>query len=79
MSETIISNILWYLEHKDFLFAGTIARRIHEITGAKESVIERRLRELHEDEKLERQYVQVDGKGPHVVQYKMKTAIRGLF
>jgi DNA-binding Lrp family transcriptional regulator len=53
-----------------WLPAGQIARAIHEVSGGKESQIERRCRELCNSGVLEKRYNQVDGKGPHFVEYR---------
>jgi len=41
-----------------FCFGGKLARAIHELTGTKESVVEKRARELVESGLLEKQLVQ---------------------
>ena len=66
--------IVKYLEtehNNSFVFAGTIARKIHEMTGTKESQVERRLREMTNDGVLEKIYSSVNGKGRFVC-YKQK-------
>jgi len=71
---SIKSEILNFLNGKDFTFAGIIADHIRETTGAKASVAERKCRELAREGKLERQYAQVerDGKTLFCVQYRVK-------
>ncbi len=72
MKETIKHDIIKYLEgHGHFVYGGSIARNIHELRGCKESVVERRCRELAEEGVLEKAYEQVDGKGPRVVMYRL--------
>lgn len=78
-SATIKKQILLLLEvrriaHCDdtYIWAGPLARAIHEATGAKESIIERRCRELEEDGFIEKVKEQVDGKGPWCVKYRAK-------
>ena len=56
---------------KNWCYGGKLAREIRELTGTKESVVERRCRELVNAGILEKQLVQIDGVGARVVQYKM--------
>ena len=56
---------------KDWIFGGRLAREIHELTGTKESVVERRCRELENAGILEKQLVQIEGQGARVVQYRI--------
>ncbi len=73
MKPTINYEILKHLDtQKSFVFAGLIARTIHDLTGAKESVVERRLRELYASGRLERTYERVGGVGPSCVLYRIK-------
>lgn len=69
--EKIKYSIVKYLEDKGFIFGGVIARAIHDLTGAKEGIVERRMRELAEEGVLERTYEQVEGKGPRVVLFRL--------
>src|SRR3990167_9852265 len=57
---------------KDWVFGGRLAREVHELTGTKESVVERRCRELENAGILEKQLVQVEGQGARVVQYRIQ-------
>ena len=73
---TIKISVIKYLEAnhgKNWCWAGTISRAIHEETGHKESVIERHgLRKLREEGILEVDYAQVDGSGPRCSRYRVK-------
>src|SRR3990167_7362385 len=72
---TTKKEIIIYLEQfhgKSFCYGGKLARDVHGITGTKESVVERRCRELVFAGILEKQLVQIDGQGPRVVQYRVK-------
>ena len=55
----------------NWIFSGKLARIIHEITGTKESVVERRARELVRAGVIERELVQIEGTGPRVVRYRI--------
>ena len=70
-SQTIKAEIIHYLEDKDWIFGGVLGRSIHEITGSKESIIERRARELAEDGKILKDYEQIEGRGPRCVKYRI--------
>lgn len=59
-------------EHEGFIFGGQVDEKIRAMLGAKASNVSRRCRELYEEGQIERRLVQVDGKGPHVVQYARK-------
>ncbi len=74
-----------YLDGKDFIFGGQIARDIHFLTNTKESVVERRCRELadpswckkhlgKDETVLIKTYSRVNGKGPECVMYKLRDA-----
>ena len=54
---------------KSWIYGGKLAREVRELTGTKESVVERRCRELVNEGILEKQLVQIDGVGARVVQY----------
>ena len=57
-----------------FFYGGQIARRVADILNLKESNVERRLREMTDEGKLEAIYVSnPKGKGSRVVMYKIKT------
>ena len=58
-------------ESGDWIFSGKLARIIHELTGTKESVVERRARELVRAGVIERELVQVEGTGPRVVRLRI--------
>ncbi len=80
MKNTVNYEIIKYLDSQvdlfnskpKFVFAGVISRAVHDLTKCKESIIERRCRELAREGKLEADYQQVNGKGPHVVLYRVK-------
>ena len=62
-----------YLEaNEGFQWAGSISRAVHELTGQKESIIERRLREYENEGLLIKTYEQVNGQGPKCVLYRLK-------
>lgn len=68
------SDIIKHLEAnygKNWIYGGKLAREIRELTGTKESVVERRCRELVNEGILEKQLVQIDGVGARVVQYRV--------
>jgi len=67
---TIPQTIVKALIGRDWVFGGELAREVGGVLKKKESNIERRMREM--DNELEQRYVQIDGKGPHVVQYRLK-------
>ena len=69
------TEIIKHLEEnygKSWIYGGKLAREIRELTGTKESVVERRCRELVNDGILEKQLVQIDGVGAKVVQYRIQ-------
>jgi len=71
--DTIKYEIIKYLDtQKYFVFGGAVGRAIHDLTGAKESIVERRCRELVKEGRLERELRQVGGFGPKCVCYKIK-------
>ena len=64
--------IVQFLEEDGgFVWGGVLARAIHDLTGHKEAIVERRARELVREEVLEATYEQVEGKGPKCVKYKV--------
>ena len=68
------SDIIKHLEAnygKSWIYGGKLAREVRELTGTKESVVERRCRELVNEGILEKQLVQIDGVGARVVQYRV--------
>ena len=56
---------------KSWIYGGKLAREVRELTGTKESVVERRCRELVNENVLEKQLIQIDGVGPKVVMYRV--------
>lgn len=70
---TIRESIIKYLEENpSWQYAGRIARVVAESHEAKESNIERRMRELEDESKIESQYVvNPNGRGNKVVQYRL--------
>ncbi len=71
MTKTIQQTIVGILKgNPTWWYGGTIDEYVRNIVGAKASNVGRRCRELHEAGVIERQLVQIDGKGAWVVQYK---------
>lgn len=69
---TIKQSIIQYAEEKNtWIFGGILERELGYLTEHKNSNISRRCRELVNEGKLEKRLVQVDGKGPYVVQYRI--------
>ena len=67
-------DIIKYLEENYgdvWTYGGKLAREVRELTGTKESVVERRCRELVNENVLEKKLVQIDGVGPRVVMYRI--------
>ena len=67
-------HIIKYLEENygnKWCWAGVLARAIHDLTGTKESVVERKARYLVREGILEKELAQVEGKGPMCVKYKI--------
>lgn len=52
-------------------WAGVISRRVHEITGTKESIVERRMRELVNEGKLDVCYKKISEMGPRCARYRI--------
>ena len=48
-----------------------MCRKVHEDSGHKEAIIERRARELAKEGKIIASYAQVEGKGPKCVRYEV--------
>lgn len=72
MEISIKKEVLAYLyQQPSYVFGGVIDDYIHKETGAKTSNVSRRCRELFEAGLIDRQLVQVDGKGPFVVKYRL--------
>jgi hypothetical protein len=69
--ESIKSYIIKYIESEGPKFGGQIEDYIRGLVGAKASNASRRCRELCTEGILEREAVQIDGKGPHVVRYRI--------
>jgi len=68
--KTVAEEILSYLEGcNQCVWGGQLAREIASRCKCKESVVERRARELVADEKINATYDQVNGKGPMCVKY----------
>lgn len=70
--KTVKEMILEYLSYDQYAWGGKLARDICQRTGHKESVVERRVRELVNEGLVENDYQQVDGKGPHCVLHRKK-------
>lgn len=71
---SIKSLIIQFLEANygnKFCWGGVLARAIHDQTGTKESVVERRARELVKSGVLEAVYDQVEGKGAKCVRWRV--------
>ena len=72
MKDTIKSDIVHYLEEQGgWIFGGVLGRTLRELTGHKESIIERRARELVNEGKILNSYEQIEGKGPRCVKYRI--------
>lgn len=72
MTLSIKHCILAYLHASpSWVWAGTLAREVGRENKTKESVVERRARELHEAGLVDREYAQVNGEGPKCVRYKL--------
>ena len=72
MNQTIKQSIIQFLEEQGGLqFAGKIARVVAEIHLAKESNVERRMRELENEGKITRELVDNPAGGNSVVAYKL--------
>lgn len=74
--ESLNHHIIKFLETRGWYYGGTLARAIHDLTMAKEGIIERRCRELSEEGILERSYEQVGGKGPRVVLFRLTPTMK---
>ena len=72
--KTIIIKFLEAEYGNKFCWGGVLARAIHDQTGTKESVVERRARELVKSGVLESVYDQVEGKGAKCVMWRIKPA-----
>lgn len=73
MKQSIKNKILLYLEEKrDWVWGGLLEDMIRQTEGAKASNASRRLRELAQSGLVEVRYVQVEGVGPKVCQYRIK-------
>jgi predicted transcriptional regulator len=72
MTISIKTCILAYLHASpSWVWAGTLAREVGRENKTKESVVERRARELHEAGLVDSEYVQVEGVGPRCVRYRL--------
>jgi hypothetical protein len=69
---TVKTLILEYLRGRDYTPAGLIEDYIRTVDHSKASTSSRRCREMVEDGKLEADYRQINGKGPHFVCYRRK-------
>lgn len=79
MKNSVSYEIVKYLESTgSWTFGGSIEDHIRGLMGAKASNASRRCRELEEDGRLEKQFVKVEGKGPKVVQYRLKPTLSKL-
>lgn len=70
----IKQQIIHYLEENygdRWEFSGKLARELHNLLLTKESVIERRMRELNVSGVLDKQLVSVEGVRNKVVKYRM--------
>ncbi len=72
MRDTIKTEILAYLTREGPSWGGTVCRDIHNLTGTKESVVERRCRELVNEGRLEKCYAKVNGKGLNCIRLRIK-------
>ena len=66
--------IIQHLEaeyRKSFAWGGVLARAIHDLTGTKEAIVERRCRELVKSGLLEAIYEKVNGEGHSCVRYRI--------
>jgi DNA-binding Lrp family transcriptional regulator len=74
MKKTIDEHIVSYLIEKptEWRFGGVIDDHVRGIAGAKASNVGRRCRELFAAGVVDRQLVQIDGKGPWCVMYRIK-------
>lgn len=71
---TIKESIVQFLEEQgSWQFAGRVARAVAESHQAKESNVERRMRELEDSGTIERQLVANPAGGNRVVQYRVKS------
>lgn len=70
---SIQNQIVEFLKGKDYTFGGVIEDFIRQTDGAKSSNASRRCRELAQAGVLETRRVQVQGEGPWVIQYRIKT------
>src|SRR3990167_5862390 len=78
--DSIKTTILTYLSQQTthrpadvshlWVFGGTLDSDIAAMCECKQSNVSRRARELVNDGKIERRLIQIDGKGPKVVQYR---------
>ena len=69
--QTIKISVIKYLESQGPTFGGKMARELARELEHKESVIERRARELVQAGVLKADYVQIDGAGPRCVKYSV--------
>lgn len=77
---TIRESIIKFLEENDGLqFGGHIARNVASLHECKESNVERRIRELEDDGKLERKLLDnPNGRGNKVVAYRLSMLTESL-
>lgn len=68
---TTKDHILQFLITNGPEWGGVVCRAVHDITGTKESVVERRCRELVNESKIQVCYKQVNDKGPFVSRYRI--------
>jgi hypothetical protein len=65
-----------YLKGKGWVYGGTIEDYVRSVAGKKASNASRRLRELFNDGKIERQLVKCEVAGNKVVQYRIKQEVK---
>lgn len=70
--ETIKTEIIKYLEERGtWIMGGTLEREVGASMEVKNSNVGRRCRELVEAGTIERGLIQIDGKGPNCVRYRV--------
>ena len=69
---TIPQQIIQYLEENGESWSGAMCRAVHDQSGHKEGVIERRAREMSVASKIISVKAQVNGEGPWCVKYRIK-------
>ena len=69
--DTIPQQIIRYLEENGESWSGPMCRTVHDQSGHKEGIIERRAREMSAIGKIIPVKAQVNGEGPWCVKYKL--------